>query len=307
MPFLSLCIPAYCHPEFVERLLQSVQIQEYRDFEVIVSDDSPDTRVEEVCRIFTKNFPIRYVHNSHPLGSPANWNLAISMAKGEWIKLIHADDWLATTDALQQFADAAGKHPEGAFIFSGFSKYQGETKFQAHVPGKREELKLKHSPLDLIAHNFIGHPSVTLIPNRKAESYDEKVKWVVDLEYYLRQLNTLVPVAIPAALINIGVHPGQVTQQSIRRPEIELPEHLYLIQKLGTAILKNIRVYDHYWRLFRNLGFRSIEDAEKFANGNAIPAELKKMWTVEARFPPWMLRLGPVSKVVMGWSYVFNR
>lgn len=307
MPFLSLCIPAYLHPEFVERLLQSVQIQKFRDFEVIVTDDSPGNEVELVCQRFAGEFPLRYVHNSTPLGSPANWNKAISLAEGTWIKLIHADDWLASDTSLQQFAETANNHPEGAFIFSGFNKYEGEEKLFTQIPGRREEQVLQLSPLNLIAHNFIGHPSVTLIPNRKLEWYDEQVKWVVDFEYYLRELKTLRPVAIPAALIHIGVHPGQVTQQSIRRPEIELPEHLYLIQKLGAAILKNIRVYDHYWRLFRNLGFRSLGDAEKFANGNAIPPELEKMWTVEACFPHWMLRMGPVSKVVMGGSYLFYR
>ena len=39
---ISICIPAYKHPDFLKRLLDSISIQSFRDFEVIISDDSPD-------------------------------------------------------------------------------------------------------------------------------------------------------------------------------------------------------------------------------------------------------------------------
>lgn len=307
MPFISICIPAYRHPGFVQRLLYSIQEQEYRDFEVIVSDDSPDNLVEAVCRNFEGKFPLKYVHNPVALGSPANWNNAIRMATGKWIKLIHADDWLASPSALQKFADAALNNPGDCFFFSGYEKFEGNTRLESHTPGRKEEIVLQKSPLNLVANNFIGHPSVTLLPNRKQEGYNEKLKWMVDIEYYLRELKSLKPVAIPEVLMHIGVHPGQVTQQSIRKPRIEIPEHLYLLQILEPAILSNIRVYDHYWRLFRNLRFKKLKDAENFAGEYPIPDKLKKMWAFESHFPLWLLKYGPVSKGLMAISYTFNR
>ena len=50
MAKVSICIPAYGNPVGICRLLESVRIQKYRDFEVIVTDDSPDDSVEKAVR-----------------------------------------------------------------------------------------------------------------------------------------------------------------------------------------------------------------------------------------------------------------
>ena len=36
---ISICIPAYKHPDFLKRLLDSISIQSFKNFEVIISDD----------------------------------------------------------------------------------------------------------------------------------------------------------------------------------------------------------------------------------------------------------------------------
>lgn len=291
----------------MERLLYSIEGQTFRDFEVIVSDDTPGDEVKAVCDQFAGRLPIQYFHNQPALGSPANWNNAISHAKGEWIKLIHDDDWLNGSDALRQFADAASAHPEAGFIFSGYNKWKNENCIDSHIPGNKEEVILSNTAIDLVANNFVGHPSVTMIRNRNQNWYDERVKWVVDFEFYIRELKFSKPLAIPKILVNIGVHDQQVTQLSMHNPGIEIPEHLYLFEKLGVDILNNLKVYDHYWRLFRNLRFKNLEEVLVYAGDMDIPSSLVSMWSLEARFPNWLLRFGPASKMLMFLSYTFNR
>ncbi|MGZ5190970.1 MAG: glycosyltransferase family 2 protein, partial [Flavisolibacter sp.] len=36
-PFVSICIPAYKRPDFLIRLLDSIRVQTFKDFEVIVT------------------------------------------------------------------------------------------------------------------------------------------------------------------------------------------------------------------------------------------------------------------------------
>lgn len=289
------------------RLLDSIAGQNFQDYEVIVSDDTPGDEVKAVCDPFTGKLPLTYLHNNPPLGSPANWNNAIQHAKGEWIKLIHDDDWLNGNDALQYFADAAKANPRAGFIFSGYSKWEGNKCIGSKIPGAKDETILTNSPINLIADNFIGHPSVTLIRNRNQNWYDEHVKWVVDFEFYIRELKESRPLAISKILVNIGVHDQQVTQLSIHKPEIEIPENLYLFEKFGIDILNNLRVYDHFWRLFRNLNFKSLNDVAVYAGDLEIPSSLVSMWSLESRFPNWLLRFGPASKILMYLSYTFNR
>ena len=80
MPFISICIPAYQNKKFLERLLKSISIQTFKDFEVVVSDDSPTNELENICRSYSDTFKIHYYRNAIPLGTPGNWNFAISKA-----------------------------------------------------------------------------------------------------------------------------------------------------------------------------------------------------------------------------------
>ena len=45
---VSICVPAYKNPVGVERLLESIKVQSFTDYEVVVTDDSPDGSVEEL-------------------------------------------------------------------------------------------------------------------------------------------------------------------------------------------------------------------------------------------------------------------
>ena len=44
-PKVSICIPTYNNAEEVERLLQSISVQEYKDYEVNISDDSTNNAI----------------------------------------------------------------------------------------------------------------------------------------------------------------------------------------------------------------------------------------------------------------------
>lgn len=94
-PLISICVPAYKNVVYLERLLGSIQSQTFHDFEVVITDDSPDNAVSELIDRYKAMLPIRYFRNDVALGSPANWNAAIGHAKGQWIKIMHDDDWFA--------------------------------------------------------------------------------------------------------------------------------------------------------------------------------------------------------------------
>jgi len=46
--FVSICVPAYQRPELLKRLLDSILVQEYTRYEVVVTDDSPGTTVSDL-------------------------------------------------------------------------------------------------------------------------------------------------------------------------------------------------------------------------------------------------------------------
>jgi glycosyltransferase involved in cell wall biosynthesis len=302
---ISICIPAYKRPENLQRLLISIAAQTFKDYEIIITDDSPDDSVKKMVDQFSER-PISYFKNEKSLGTPANWNRAISLAKGEWIKLMHDDDWFRTENSLEQFA---GKTKEGKnFVFSGFvTVFESGEEKESHFSLMWKKMIVKY-PLTLLAQNVIGTPSVTLIHRSFAEPYDERMKWRVDIDYYIRLLAKEKTFAlIEEPLVNVGMSEGQVTNYSINRPEFELPEGLLLLQKHGVTPLKQIIVYDAWWRILRNTGTRSKEQLNRYATYGDWPQAIVKMLNHQSKFSRQLLQIGPVSKMIMFFSYLLNR
>ncbi len=48
-PLISICVPAYKQPGYVARVLESVLQQDYKNVEIIISDDSPDEDTKQAC------------------------------------------------------------------------------------------------------------------------------------------------------------------------------------------------------------------------------------------------------------------
>jgi glycosyltransferase involved in cell wall biosynthesis len=221
---ISICIPAYKRIKYLNRLLDSIERQSYKNFEVIVSDDSDDDSVLNLVNAFKSKYTIQYYSNSPSLGTPANWNSAISKAKGDWIKIMHDDDWFSTKDSLQKFIDATLKGPK--FIYSSYSNYiETEDRFNLIRHNKAQLNHILSQPMLLLSENIIGPPSVTLFHKSILEQYDERMKWRVDLEYYIRVLLKEKKIYyLQDNLINVGVSESQVTNYCINVPKVEIPE-----------------------------------------------------------------------------------
>lgn len=304
-PYISICIPAYSRIQYLARLLNSIEEQSYRDFEVIISDDSIDDSVLELIRVFEPKFKIQYFKNEKSLGTPANWNFAISKANGEWIKLIHDDDWFKTSDSLAKFYEATKQGRK--LIVSAYSNYiEQSKKFQEVNSSQFQRNQILKQPFLLLADNIIGPPSVTMVHRSIIEQYDERLKWRVDLEFYIRIiLKEHSFYYIPSDIIAVGVSESQVTNYCINIPEVEIPESHVLLNKFGTKILNDIIVYDAFWRIFRNCSIRSKNDLIKFVKGE-WPVPIERMILFQGKFTYSILKNRYLSKILMTISYLQN-
>ena len=101
-PFISICIPTYKNVDYLQRLLQSVIIQTFKDYEIVITDNSPDNSVEQFVKESGEKLSIRYYKNDPPTNMGENFNRVLQKATGEWIKIMHDDDWFADKNSLQQ-------------------------------------------------------------------------------------------------------------------------------------------------------------------------------------------------------------
>jgi glycosyltransferase involved in cell wall biosynthesis len=308
-PLISICIPAYKHIDYLERLLNSISSQTFKDFEVVITDDSPDDCVEILLKKFPSAFKIFYYKNKVSLGTPENWNEAIRKANGEWIKLMHNDDWFASNDALQIFYDAIQENPSSGFFFSAFQNVEVDSGNKQIVRMSfADKILFKTNPYHLLKKVYIGNPSCTIVRKDLNIWYDKRYKFIVDFDYYIRVIQqTKMPVYIDKILVNIGFHSEQVTTYTKYNPAVQIPENITFLNEQKKDILKNIIVFDYYWRLIRNLKIDSEEKLLSYLRNVKPKPQIIFILNFQKRISYQLLKTGLLSKFFMLVAYCFFR
>lgn len=303
--FISICIPVYKNLIFLTRLLDSINAQTYKDFEVIISDDSKDDTIQVFCQTYQSNFKFRYNRNPTSLGSPENWNEAIRLANGEWIKLMHDDDWFADANSLEGFAHAIKNRPTADFFFSAYSNYYFDMdSYKTFRISSWWFRRLLKNPNVLLSRNVIGAPSVVIYKRTLQLEYDKNLKWLVDIDFYIRSIAKTRPVYIDRILVNVGIGKEQITRDCFRQRQVEIPESFYLLNKTGKIQLRNILVYDAWWRLMRNLEISNEKDIFDAGYHEEIPSGIKRMIRFQKAIAPSVLKIGLLSKTLMAICYL---
>ncbi len=93
-PLITIAIPAYNRPGMLAEALASIDRQTVRlPIEVVVCDDGRMEATREVVGRFDPA-TYRYLPNEAPLGAVGNWNRCLSVARGEFVMVLHEDDAL---------------------------------------------------------------------------------------------------------------------------------------------------------------------------------------------------------------------
>ncbi|MEO7310074.1 MAG: glycosyltransferase family 2 protein [Chitinophagaceae bacterium] len=306
-PFISICIPTYKRANLFAKLLDSIVIQSFRDFEIIVTDNSDDDAVQLVAESYQAQLPLQYVRNNPSVSPAQNCNKVMGLAKAPWIKLMHDDDWFATGDALQLFADAAknsGKH----FIFCASNHvYLDTNKSEPEMlEGKRQRM-FTDSHYALFYLNLVGHPSVVMHKKDQAIQYDEQFNWVQDIDFYLRFHAVHGAFEyLPQALVNIGKGATQESNKYYKNPLVELPEYFRLLEKYPNELpLKNQYVFHLVWNMMRRYKIKNIEGIRTLGFTGAIPAGTEAIISYQKKIPRIILKQTPWGHGFM--SRLFRR
>ena len=91
---ISIIIPVYNTEKYLRRCLDSVLVQTYRSFELIlVVDDSPDNSPQICDEYATKDDRIVVIHEERKNVSLAR-NVGLDNARGEFVTFVDSDDYL---------------------------------------------------------------------------------------------------------------------------------------------------------------------------------------------------------------------
>ena len=305
-PIVSICIPAYRRLNYFKRLVESIESQTYKNYEVIVTDDSgSDTSIKEFLINKPGGSVFLYSSNVIPLGSPRNWLKSISNAKGDWIKIMHDDDYFSSPTSLQEFVEEISDNVD--CIFSGYDAVYENGQIKNMTISSNRFKQFVHQPLSLFSDNIIGPPSVMMFRKSVTDTFDERLKWIVDWEYYIRLASKYKLKYIAKPLIEVSYNDSQITNSCFLNPAVEIPETLIFTNKYGNNLFKNILAYDAWWRLIRNLGLKDVYELRKYSNDIHINNNIFNIVRFQSNIPLTFLKIGVASKLLMSISYLFNR
>ena len=93
IPRISVVIPVYNRSLELRRALESLARQTERQFEVVICDDGSTEDIHAVLAPFENKIEIHYQRIENSGGPARPRNVAIRMARGEWIAFLDSDDW----------------------------------------------------------------------------------------------------------------------------------------------------------------------------------------------------------------------
>lgn len=124
-PQYSVCIPQHNRTSFVIEVCRSLAAQQFRDFELCISDDcSTDGRQQDLLD-YLETSGLSFVYRRLERNGRYDVNLrsAIELASGEYCFLLGNDDVLKDAETLKQLHTAIELHSRPAVVFTNFEDF----------------------------------------------------------------------------------------------------------------------------------------------------------------------------------------
>lgn len=112
---ISIVIPYHGRLSLFKETLESLRKQSFKDFEVVISDDTNDTENIKMLIDSYSDLHIKYVKSSINLGAISNTLQGINNASNNFIHILHTDDILSP-NCIQFEQELINKYPANLFI-----------------------------------------------------------------------------------------------------------------------------------------------------------------------------------------------
>ena len=93
-PIISIIVPVYNVEEYLQRCIDSILNQRFKDFELILINDGSTDNSLKICKEYSLSDSRVKVINKENGGLSSARNAGINIAKGKYIGFVDSDDWI---------------------------------------------------------------------------------------------------------------------------------------------------------------------------------------------------------------------
>ena len=220
-PQLTVATPTYHRPDGLLKALASVTQgagHEACRVELVVSDNSTDTRSESVVASVFGHWsgPTTYVRHEPSLDKTANQNACVELASGEWLLILHDDDYLLP-GGVQQLLDGTAKaEPNECVLLFGVRvvNERGTRLRHQRFIRRRRQPPMKAMRRLLTDPSYVRIPAICVRRDAYAAvgPFDTSLYNVNDYDMWLRLFARFGVTQIPRTISTYVVHSEAATE-----------------------------------------------------------------------------------------------
>jgi glycosyltransferase involved in cell wall biosynthesis len=238
-PQVSICIPTYNYARIIGDALRSALEQSCRNLEILVVDDASSDDTESLVRdIAAGDARVRYVRHAENIGLSRNFSACISLAKGEFVQILCADDVLEPGCATA-LGDALHSNREAVLAACGRILTDENLKPVRVVRArKRREVVPGQALLHecFVYSNLIGEPTAVMFRRAAASrGFRPDYSQAVDLEMWMHLLTQGAGILLPEPLCRVRRHATQASHENVRSGRV-VEDKQRLFRDYGPAL-----------------------------------------------------------------------
>jgi len=140
---IGIIIPNYNYEHTIEKCLESICTQTYKNFEIIFVDDmSTDNSVEIARKVATKYFPdivirIKELQQKRLNGGSRNEGYLHLSDDVDYIFCVDSDDWLYDNEVLEKINNKLQTQPD--VLFCGLAQYKNDKLTTCFIPQYKDK------------------------------------------------------------------------------------------------------------------------------------------------------------------------
>jgi hypothetical protein len=219
IPKVSVVMSVFNGERFLAEAVESILNQSFRDFEFIAINDGSTDGSGAILESYQKKDSRLRVHHQPNKGLVESLNLGCSLAQGQYIARMDADD-IAIRDRLQWQIDFMEIHPEIGLLGGGVEYIDVNGRVFDSYKHPVDDQAIRSALYE--AEGAFCHPAIVM---RKAVlisagGYRKPFLDAEDLDLWLRMAKCSQLANLDRVVLKYRVHPSQVSQRKLRQQRL---------------------------------------------------------------------------------------
>lgn len=175
MDKVTILLPTYNDADFIERTLDSVKFQTYKNWELLICDDGSSDNTNQIVKKYIKKYKLSdkikyyYQDNADQLNAIIN---VLNYATGDFAYILHSDDLLNDKNTLKNCIDFFKKNKDCQVIISDLNVINNDDKIVGAQKVENYCIKDYIQPLQLL---WLGRNLYNDFPFAKMEVFKKQI------------------------------------------------------------------------------------------------------------------------------------